>query len=88
MTLPLFPESVGSALIDSARISAMAAMLAFPPPPESRIVPSDAEQEVEATVFDCLALAMVWLDAARVMTVQKGAPATSLHVVDAAGRPK
>lgn len=83
----LFRESIGAALIDSARISVMAALEMLPSPPAPLIVlPGTPEQEADdaaASVHGCLEQAMEWLDAARVHTVAAGAPVTSLHAVAA-----
>jgi hypothetical protein len=79
---PVFRESIGGALIDSARISIMAAMSMLPPPliislPEEVLDPDEAA----ASVHGCLEQAMQWLDGARALTVEAGAPVTSLHVI-------
>lgn len=86
---PVFTESIGAALIDSARISVMAAMSMLPAPliitlPEEVLDPDEAA----ASVHGCLEQAMQWLDGARVITVQQGAPVTSLHVVGLPGEAK
>lgn len=82
--VPVFQESMAGALIDSARISVMAALSLLPPPEVPLIIlPGTAEQEGEdaaATVEGCLEQAMSWLDAARSHTIAAGAPVTSLHV--------
>jgi hypothetical protein len=78
--LPVFNESIGDALIDSARISVMAAMQARPAHERPLIVmPGDDDSP---TVSDCLAQAMQWLDAARSLATEpSAAPPTSIHVV-------
>lgn len=88
--IPVFRESIGSALIDSARISVMAALMLLPPrAAESRIIlASDPDyQPPEASPHGCLEQAMEWLDAARVHTIEAGAPVTSLHVAGSEGEP-
>lgn len=88
--LPMFEESLAGALIDSARISVMAATALLPHTPHPApliILPGTEEQQAEdaaCTVEGCLEQAMQWLDAARGFTVLAGAPVTSLHAV--AGR--
>lgn len=83
-TIPVFRESMAGALIDSARISVMAALSMLPPPEAPLIILPGSEREMAddaaATVEGCLEEAMQWLDAARVHTVTAGAPVTSLHV--------
>lgn len=81
-SVPVFDEEMGGALIDAARISVMAAMRDFPEPSSALVVPGD---EPRHTVGDCLAEAMMWLDAARGLSMQGKAP-TSLHVVTGGGR--
>jgi hypothetical protein len=76
---PVFNESIGGALIDSARISVMAAMRMLPV--RQIVVPSAVIEGDTASVHNCLEEAMQWLEAARVLTVQQGAPVTSVHVV-------
>lgn len=82
--VPVFQESMGGALIDSARISVMAALAMLPPREAPLIIlPGTEEQmagDAAATAEGCLEQAMEWLDAARVHTVAAGAPVTSLHV--------
>lgn len=89
--VPVFREHMGGALIDSARISVMAALAMLPPPDAPLIVlPGNAEEESEdaaGSIHGCLEQAMEWLDAARVHTIEAGAPVTSLHVA-AAGTPR
>jgi hypothetical protein len=80
---PMFSEKIGGALIDSARISVMAALEAFP---ESKIIlPSEMADDPivdPPTLQACLAQAMEWLNLARVRSLeQSGTPPTSLHVV-------
>jgi hypothetical protein len=87
--VPVYFESLAGSLIDSARISVMAAMAMLPAVDVPLIVlPGTSEQMAEdeaASVNGCLEQAMEWLDAARAHTVDalaaKGAPPTSLHVV-------
>jgi len=83
-TIPVFRESLAGALIDSARISVMAALAMLPPPEGPLIIlpgaPPDMADDPSATPHGCLEEAMQWLDAARVHTVDAGAPVTSLHV--------
>lgn len=81
---PMYRESIGGSLIDSARISVMAAAVMFPEERAPLIVTPEAGPP-EPTLHDCLEQAMNWLDAARHLSVEKGAPVTSLHVVDKAG---
>ena len=77
---PVFTESIGGALIDSARISVMAAMQFFPEP-------SLSAYPDHPDVQQCLLEAMEWLNAARAITVeQSAAPPTSLHVIAPTGR--
>jgi hypothetical protein len=80
---PVYNESIGGALIDSARISVMAALHVLPPPPNfARIVLPGDEDEPPVIVQECLEQAMQWLNRARELTViQSGVPPTSLHVV-------
>jgi hypothetical protein len=89
--VPVFEESLGSALIDAARISVMAALTLLPPPPAPLIIlPGAADEMAEdaaATTHGCLEQAMQWLDAARAHTVENGAPVTSLHVARGPGVP-
>lgn len=83
-SVPVFQESMAGALIDSARISVMAALTMLPQLDVPLIVlPGDTEQMAEdaaASVQGCLEQAMDWLDAARAHTVAAGAPVTSFHV--------
>lgn len=81
--VPVFKESMAGALIDSARISVMAALSMLPAPP-SLILAPDAPTP-EWTTEECLEQAMSWLDAARMHTIEDGAPVTSLHVAGAKG---
>jgi hypothetical protein len=83
MPVPVFNESIGGALIDSARISVIAALSVLPN--SSPIVLSPLEED-GPSLHDCLGQAMEWLDAARVQTIERGAPVTSLHTVDRSGR--
>lgn len=87
--VPVFQESMAGALIDSARISVMAALSMLPPREAPLIVLPGTEQQMAedaaAGAEGCLEQAMAWLDAARVHTVAAGAPVTSLHV---AGPPR
>lgn len=75
---PVFEESLGSALIDAARITVMAALAAFP-----RVIQVPLPEEAETpTVQECLVQAAQWLDAARAIALdQSPAATTSLHVV-------
>lgn len=92
--IPVYQESLGGSLIDSARISVMAAMMMLPEQEAPLIVlPGSAEQmaqDAAGTVHGCLEQAMEWLDAARMKAMEslaaKGVPPTSLHVVDRGGR--
>lgn len=83
--IPVYQESIGSSLIDAARIAVIAAMATLPRPEVPLIIlPGSAEQEADdaaATVHGCLEEAMEWLDAARRHTVAAGAPVTSFHRV-------
>lgn len=84
--VPVYRESLSGALIDSARISVMAAIALLPPADAPRIIlPGDSHDPTDptATSQGCLDEAMAWLDAARVHTLNAGAIATSLHVVGA-----
>jgi hypothetical protein len=77
-SLPVFAESIGGALIDSARISIMAAVSILPAAKKILL----ADEADGYTVQDCLDEAMEWLDAARVKMVKTAdVPPTSLHVV-------
>jgi hypothetical protein len=78
--LPLFVETIGGSLIDSARISVMAAMAMIP---EHRIVlPGGGEDPDAPNLHNCLEEAMEWLNAARVQSIERSrTPPTSLHVV-------
>lgn len=82
--VPLFRESMAGALIDSARISVMAALSMLPPPVAPLIIlpgePDETAEDPIATAEGCLEQAMSWLDAARAHTIEAGAPVTSLHV--------
>lgn len=80
--IPVFDQSIGEALIDSARISVMGALHFLPEEPSRILLPSDS---TPPSVRDCLAEAMAWLDAARALSIeQMAAPPTSLHVVKGA----
>lgn len=83
-SVPVYSESMAGALIDSARISVMAALSMLPPREVPLIIlPGEEEQmadDAAATVDGCLEQAMQWLDAARVHSIAAGAPVTSLHV--------
>ncbi|MFL5912750.1 MAG: hypothetical protein ACJ768_19565 [Gaiellaceae bacterium] len=85
--MPVFQESMAGALIDSARISVMAALSLLPPREAPLIIlPGEEEElaeEAAGTVDGCLEQAMEWLDAARRHTVAAGAPVTSLHIAGA-----
>lgn len=82
---PVFMESMAGALIDSARISVMAATGMLPA--YTRIVLPGDEEDGPPNVHDCLDQAMQWLDAARVQTIEQGdTPPTSLHVIQRPGR--
>lgn len=74
--IPVTIEAMGGALIDSARITVMAAMGLLP---QKRII--TAADDEGPNVHNCLEEAMMWLDAARAITIEQGAPVTSLHVV-------
>lgn len=76
---PVFNESIGGALIDSARISVIAALSVLPN--SAPIILSPLEPDAPS-LHDCLEQAMQWLDAARVQTIERGAPVTSLHTVE------
>jgi hypothetical protein len=88
--VPVFQETIAGSLIDSARISVMAALSLLPPPNAPLIVVPGSEQEMSedaaGSVHGCLEQAMEWLDAARHHTIVAGAPVTSLHV--AGGPPR
>lgn len=83
--IPVFQETIAGSLIDSARISVVAALSLLPPPEAPLIVLPGTEQEMSedtaASVQGCLEQSMAWLDAARRHTFVAGAPVTSLHVV-------
>lgn len=83
--IPVFQETIAGSLIDSARISVVAALSLLPPPDAPLIVLPGTEQEMSeeaaASVQGCLEQAMFWLDAARQHTIVAGAPVTSLHAV-------
>jgi hypothetical protein len=85
----VFDESLGGALIDSARISVHAALTLLPeiPLPPQIILPGDGDDiDRSPTVHDCLSQAAQWLDAARLMVSEQSAtPPTSLHVVKGGG---
>lgn len=78
---PLFTESIGSALIDAARISTVAALTLLPPdPPPPKLVLPVRPGTLNAR--ECLAQALQWLDAARQQTIEQSTtPPTSLHVI-------
>lgn len=83
--IPTIEESIPGALIDSARISVMAAAMMFgdEQPPPAILLPGE---EPQPTVGECLAQAMEWLNAARTLSIEQApAPPTSLHVVQAGG---
>jgi len=81
MSVPVFDETIGGALIDAARINVMAARTAFPAA-SVVLLPGD---EDEPTIAVCLEQAAQWLDAARAMTIEQAtAPPTSLHQIVAA----
>jgi len=86
-SIPVFNESMAGALIDSARISVMAALSMLPPPEAPLIIlPGNEQEESEdaaASIDGCLEQAMQWLDAARSHSIDRGAPVTSLHVAGA-----
>ncbi len=80
---PHYIESLAGALIDSARISVMAAIAMLPAPPAPLIVlpgpaaprglrrpgtPEQMADDAAATPHGCLEEAMQWLNAARVHT--------------------
>lgn len=85
--VPVFQETIAGSLIDSARISVVAALSLLPPPEAPLIVLPGSEQQMSedaaASVHGCLEQAMEWLDAARRHTIVAGAPVTSLHAVGA-----
>jgi hypothetical protein len=83
----VFVEQIPGALIDSARISVMAALHLLPAEPSvTRIVLPGDDAAEPLSVRDCLIEAAQWLDGARAMTVQESATApTSLHVVGGGG---
>jgi hypothetical protein len=84
-TPPVFNESIADALIDSARISVMAAIELRPFYERPLIVMPDDEAQ-PPNVHECLSQAMQWLNAARAMTIEQAALApTSIHVVNARG---
>lgn len=77
--VPVFKESIGGALIDSARITVMAAIAMLPdytPLAESPL------EDAPPSLHEHLDQAMQWLDNARAITVQMGAPVTSLHQIE------
>jgi hypothetical protein len=82
--VPVYRETIAGALIDSARISVMAAREMLPAPEVPLIIlPGSAEEMAEdsaMSVHGCLDQAMEWLDAARMHTIEAGAPVTSFHV--------
>jgi hypothetical protein len=88
--IPVFNETMAGALIDSARISVMAALSMLPPPDVPLIImPGNQQEESEdaaASIDGCLEQAMHWLDAARSHSIDRGAPVTSLHVAGGAAR--
>lgn len=74
-----YAESIGSALIDAARISIMGALAMLPDAP--MIVPPGDENV--PCVQNCLDQAMQWLEAARVRTIELGyTKPTSIHAVE------
>lgn len=81
--VPLHNETIAGALIDSARISVIASLEMLPEAaPRPLIITADApEADPLDTVQGCLEQAMQWLDAARIHTVNDGAPVTSLHTI-------
>lgn len=93
--VPVYLESIGGALIDSARIAVMGALALLPPPAAPLIVlpgmPDQMAADAASSVHGCLEEAMQWLDAARVQAAgelaAKGVDAvTSLHAIG--GRPR
>ena len=74
--IPVTTETIGGSLIDSARISVMAASALLP---VKRIIL--ANEDPRASVHACLDQAMNWLDMARELTIEDGAPVTSVHIV-------
>jgi hypothetical protein len=83
--IPVFQETIAGSLIDSARISVIAALSLLPPPDAPLIILPGTEQEMSeeaaVSVHGCLEQAMEWLDAARRHTIVAGAPVTSLHTI-------
>lgn len=92
--VPVYIESLAGSLIDSARISVMAALALLPRPEAPRILlPGTPDQEIRdamATAHGCLEEAMAWLDAARAHATEtlaaKGVAPTSVHVVGGSRR--
>lgn len=81
--IPVYLESLGGSLIDAARISVMGAIALLPAPRAPLIITTDRPQpsdDPSASAQGCLEQAMNWLEAARVLTIDAGAPVTSLHV--------
>jgi hypothetical protein len=86
--VPVYIESIAGSLIDSARISVVAALAMLPPPNAPLIIlPGTSDQmadDAAASTHGCLEQAMEWLDAARIHSAgalaAKGAPPTSFHV--------
>lgn len=76
--IPVSIESMGGSLIDSARITVFAAIGILP---EYQPLPESPLEDTHPSLHDCLQQAMQWLDAARGITVEMGAPVTSLHTV-------
>ena len=83
--VPVFQETIAGSLIDSARISVIAALSLLPQPDAPLIVLPGTENEMSedaaVSVHGCLEQAMEWLDAARQHTIVAGAPVTSLHAI-------
>jgi hypothetical protein len=88
-TIPVYAESLVGALIDSARISVMAALALRPEPPAPLIItpgmPEEMADDVAASIDGCLDQAMQWLDLARAAAAVE-VPPTSLHVVRSPAR--
>jgi hypothetical protein len=78
----MYTESLGTALLDAARINTAAAIEILPPPEGYETITLPGDEEAPPTIQECLAQAMQWLNLARAMTIERGAaPPTSLHVV-------
>lgn len=91
--VPVYQESLGGALIDAARIAVMAALAMIPADSPLIVLPGSPEEmaeDVAANLHGCLEQAMQWLDGARALAMEdlaaKGAPPTSLHVLERGAR--